>query len=89
MQAKFSPSVQEEITKIRKKDRKLYERIEKQINFFELNPFHPSLRRHKLTGKYENVWSISINMSVRMIYILIDEDTAYFIQIGKHEEVYS
>lgn len=89
MHAKFSPVVQKEILKIQKKDRKLFEKIEKQIIFFESNPSHPSLRHHKLSGKYENVWSISITMSIRMTYILIDENTAYFVQIGTHEEVYS
>ncbi len=88
MIAKFSPLVQNELKKIYQKERKLTTRIEKQLSLFEENPKHPSLRTHKLSGSMNNLWSISITMNIRMVYILIDEDTALFIQIGTHEEVY-
>lgn len=88
MKAKFSPFVQKEIIKIRQKDRKLSDKIEKQIERFEENPKHPSHRLHKLTGNLENMWSISIARNFRMIYILINEDIVYFIDIGTHDEVY-
>jgi mRNA-degrading endonuclease YafQ of YafQ-DinJ toxin-antitoxin module len=40
-----------------------------------------------LTGKNEPVWSISITMSIRMLYKIIGEDY-YLMDIGTHEEVY-
>lgn len=88
MKAKFSPIVQKEIIRIRQKNKKLVERIEKQIALFEENPKHPSLRIHKLTSARENMWSISITMSIRMVYILVEEDHALFVKIGTHEQVY-
>jgi addiction module RelE/StbE family toxin len=88
MKAKFSPLVQKEIIKIRKIDRKLANRIEKQMALFEENPKHPSLRTHKLTGNLSNMRSISITMSIRMVYILIEEKRALFVKIGTHKEVY-
>lgn len=88
MNAKFSPFVQKEIIKIQKKDRKLAEKIQKQVVLFESNPRHPSLRLHKLSGAIENQWSISITMSIRIVYVLINENTALFIKIGTHDEVY-
>ncbi|MDO8657410.1 MAG: type II toxin-antitoxin system mRNA interferase toxin, RelE/StbE family [Candidatus Levybacteria bacterium] len=88
MKAKFSPLVQKDIIKIQKKNKNLADRIEKQIALFEKNPKHPSLRTHKLTGSLGNLRSISISMSIRMIYILLDEDTALFVKIGIHDEVY-
>ncbi len=88
MIAKFSPLVQNDLKKIYKKERKLAIRIEKQIELFEEDPRHPSLRTHKLSGKISNMWSISIAISIRMVYILIDKDTALFIKIGTHDEVY-
>ena len=87
MKAKFSPLVQKEITIIWKRDRKLAEKIEKQITLFEENPNHPSLRLHKLSGSIDNMWSISITMSIRMVYI-IEANYALFIKIGTHSEVY-
>ncbi len=88
MNAKFSPAVQNEIIKIQKKEKSLADRIEKQIALFEENPKHPSLRTHKLSSTINNMWSISITMSIRMIYIIVDEDIALFIKIGTHDEVY-
>jgi addiction module RelE/StbE family toxin len=89
MKAKFSPSIQKELIKIYKQNKNLSSRIEKQISLFEENPKHPSLRTHKLISSTENIWSISINMSIRMVYILLDDDHAIFIKIGTHDQVYS
>ena len=88
MKTKISPLVQKEIINIQRKDKKLANRIEKQILLFEENPKHPSLRVHKLSGNRENMWSISITMSIRMVYLLIEDDLAIFIKIGTHEQVY-
>lgn len=88
MKAKFSPLVQNEIRKIQKKEKSLALRIEKQIALFEENPKHPSLRVHKLSSTIDNMWSISITMRIRMVYIQIDAKTALFIRIGTHDEVY-
>jgi addiction module RelE/StbE family toxin len=80
--------VVKELAKIKQNDKKLSERIHKQLLLFSSNPKHPSLRVHKLTGSMNNIWSISVSMSIRMVYKLIDKETTYFIDIGTHEEVY-
>ncbi|OGG11358.1 hypothetical protein A2Z00_04675 [Candidatus Gottesmanbacteria bacterium RBG_13_45_10] len=88
MKAKFSPLVQKTITQIYKKDKKLAEKIQRQILLFESNPKHPSLRLHKLSGTLDNMWSLSITTSIRMVYRLMGQKTAYFVDIGTHDEVY-
>lgn len=88
MKAKLSPLVQQKLTHLYKKDKKLVSRIEKQIKLFESNPKHPSLRTHKLTGNLTNRWSISISRELRMVYLMLDEDIAYFVDLGAHDEVY-
>ncbi len=88
MKAKLSPVIQKEIIRVRQKDRKLADRIEKQIALFEENPKHPSLRTHKLSGSIDNMWSISITMSIRMVYVLVKKDHALFVKIGTHDQVY-
>ena len=88
MNIQFSSSVTKELIKIKRKDKRLIENMEKQLHIFQTNPKHPSLRVHKLTGKLTDAWSISITMKIRMIYHLIDETTAYFFDIGTHDEVY-
>lgn len=88
MKAKFSESIQRELIQIYKKNRKLSDRIEKQIQLFKENPNHPSLRTHKLSGKVGDKWSISITMGIRMVYLRIDEDKVIFIKIGTHDQAY-
>ena len=89
MQIKLSPEVVRDLKKIKQKNPKLSNRIQKQLNLFSIDPKHPSLRTHKLSAKMSNLWSISITMSIRMVYRLLGEDKAYFIRIGTHDEVYS
>lgn len=79
--------VKKNISKIKKKDNLLYRKIEKQLEMLIVNPEHPSLRKHKLSGSLEDAWSISIDMNYRMLYYLIDGE-AYIFRIGKHDSVY-
>ena len=88
MHIKFSPFVNKQLSKIKQKDRKLADRIEKQLTLFTSNSKHPSLRLHKIDHSNKDIWSISITMGIRMLYTIIEEDTAYFFDIGNHEEVY-
>ena len=61
----------------------------KTLRLLELNPFHPSLRLHKLNGKLEKLYSVSINISYRIcIDFIINEDKIILIYIGKHEDTY-
>ncbi len=73
---------------MQQKDKKLADIIEKQIALFEENPKHPSLRTHKLFGTVDNMWSISITMSMRMVYVILDQHSVIFIKIDTHDEVY-
>ena len=87
MDFEISPDLNKELKKIKTHDKQLAQKIEKQLSLFQINHFHPSLHVHKLTGNLGNIWSISIDMSIRMLYIL-DNDRAYFFDIGTHDQVY-
>ncbi len=53
------------------------------------NPFHPSLRLHKLKGNLAEFHSVSIDMSCRMVIEFIIQDEQIIpIDIGSHDEVY-
>lgn len=88
MTIRFSPDVIKSLRKIKRTDTKLLFKIQKQLSLFSKNPKHSSLRLHKLSGKLQNRWSISITRTIRIVYILLNTDTAYFIAIGTHDEVY-
>jgi len=61
----------------------------KTLKLLELNPFHPSLRLHKLKGKLSNIYSVSINITYRIsIDFIIKEDKVIPINIGKHDDIY-
>lgn len=36
----------------------------------------------------KNRWSISLSRSLRMVYVILENDEAYFITIGTHDKVY-
>ena len=84
---KFSSDFRKKLKVIRKRDNKLFKKIQKQLKLFQINPRHKSLRLHKVTRDVKSVWSISIDMNVRMLYIDSDE-AFYFFALGSHDEVY-
>lgn len=56
----------------------------KKEALFRVNPFHPSLRLHKLKGKLEGLWSISIDMKHRIIFKPLEDGVVLFVSIGGH-----
>ena len=67
----------------------LLQQYEKTLKLLEKNPFHPSLRLHKLEGKLSNFYSVSINMIYRISLDFIMKENAIIpINVGKHDEVY-
>jgi addiction module RelE/StbE family toxin len=88
MKVKISPDLQKKLTKLNRENPALFKKVIKQLKLFSNNPKYPSLRVHKLSGKLENMWSISITDSIRMTYLLIDGNEAIFFDIGTHNQVY-
>lgn len=67
----------------------LIQKYAKTVTLLETNPFHPSLRLHKLSGKQKNSYSVSIDLSYRVVLDLIVENSQIvLIDIGSHDEVY-
>lgn len=88
MHVKFSPNAAKELKLIKRNDKKLAQKIERQILLFISNPKHPSLRIHKLTGRKHDIFSLSVTMGIRMLYKIIDKNIIYFTNIGTHDQVY-
>lgn len=87
----FSPKCQKILVRIKKRNESLFDKVEKQLLLFQTVPNHPSLRLHKLSGAQDDVWSISINMSYRLLFYYRQagkEKRVVFFAVGKHEEVY-
>lgn len=48
------------------------------------NPFHPSIRLHKLKGRLQGAWSISLDRKYRIIFKPREDGSVMFADIGKH-----
>ena len=61
----------------------------KVLQLLEMNPYHPSLRLHRLRGRLRDLHSVSVNLSYRVtIVFLVEEETIIPVSIGSHDEVY-
>jgi len=59
-----------------------------KVEIFIHNPFHSSLKTHKLSGSLEGYWSFSIEYNLRVIFYFNADNNAVFADIGTHDEVY-
>ena len=61
----------------------------KALQLLQVNPFHPSLRLHALSGRLKGIYSISINLSYRItLELLIQDAEVVLINIGDHDALY-
>jgi len=85
----YTESYIKKASKFIKKHPDLLPQYEKTLKLLEENPYHPSLRLHKLEGKLSDLYSISINMVYRItLDFIIEKDNIILVNVGKHEEVY-
>lgn len=78
--------------RFRKQYRKLPERLrsraDERLLLFARSPAHPLLHNHELHGAYAGCRSINISGDYRAVYILADPDTALFVAIGTHHDLF-
>lgn len=79
-------SFQKKYQKLAAKQRRLSQVVDDKIELFTVNPQHPSLRLHKLSGQLEQ-WSISVKQDLRLIFQYVD-DGILLVDLGSHDEVY-
>ena len=60
----------------------------KLISFFEKDPFHSTLKTHKLSGKLKGQWAFVVEYDCRVIFEFIGKNKVALIDIGTHDEVY-
>lgn len=59
------------------------------VELFVKNPFHPSLKTHKLTGKLHGLWAFSAGDDCRIVFKFLNENkSVLLIDIGTYDEVY-
>jgi addiction module RelE/StbE family toxin len=86
MQVRFSPDFDKQF--IRRLTARQRIKALDMIELFQDEPFHKDLRNHSLKGEWFNHRSISISSDLRMHFQMLDNETAYFVAIGTHEQLY-
>ena len=85
----FPQSYRKRAQKFFKKHPQVRKQYDKVIQILELNPYHPSLRLHGLSGRLKGLSAVSINMSYRIVIkLIIKDDEIIFVDIGDHDKVY-
>ena len=70
---------------LKKLDRSLQEKAIATESLFKDNPLHPSLRLHPLKGRLKGLWSISVTLSIRIIFQRFSAGEIVFLSIGRHD----
>ncbi|HAK78007.1 MAG TPA: plasmid stabilization protein [Runella sp.] len=77
------------LEKFKKQHPELKNQYAKTIQLLEQNPYHPSLRLHKLQGNLQAFYSISLNMKYRILLdFIIKDDQIILLDIGSHDYLY-
>lgn len=84
----FSSSFKRAFKKLIKGNPNVKKTFWQKVEIFINNPFHQSLKTHKLSGNLKDLWSFSIEYDVRVIFYFEDEEKIVFINIGSHDQVY-
>lgn len=66
----------------------LAKRFEERYDLFVEDQSHEQLKDHPLTGKLKGNRAFSVTGDIRVVYYIFEE-TAYFIDIGTHNQVYA
>lgn len=86
MPKKYSYTVSKRFVKNWSKlDLKIKNKIVGKIDIFLGDPYLPSLKTHKLTGKLKDFWSFSVSYQLRILFRFCQDNIIEFIDIGGHE----
>jgi mRNA-degrading endonuclease YafQ of YafQ-DinJ toxin-antitoxin module len=85
----YTPSYNKRAARFIRKHPDLIPQYEKTLKLLEIDPFHPSLRLHRLKGSLSDLHSVSINISYRItLELVILGHEIIPVDVGSHDEVY-
>jgi len=67
---------------------KIQKKFKERRNLFSIEPNSRILNIHKLSGKYNDMWSINITGDYRAIFDKQENGIIIFINIGTHSELF-
>ena len=85
----YTPGYNKRAARFIRKHPDLVSQYEKTLKLLEIDPFHPSLRLHRLRGRLSELHSISINISYRItLELVLQGHEIVPVDVGSHDEVY-
>ena len=84
----FSSHFKKSLKKKIKRNPVLEEVFLEKLKLFCSNPFHPSLRTHKLTGELNKLHSFSLGYDLRVIFYFVRKSEVIFRKYWHTDEVY-
>ena len=85
----FTAQYEKRAARFLKRHPELEKQYLKTLQLLELNPQHPSLRLHPLSGSLQGLHSVSINLSYRItLELLIQDEEIIPVNVGDHDAVY-
>jgi mRNA-degrading endonuclease YafQ of YafQ-DinJ toxin-antitoxin module len=88
MEVSFSSAFKRAFKKRIKGNENLESKFWQKLEIFTSDPYNPSLRTHKLSGKLKDLWSFTVDYNVRTLFYLTEDNKAILVDFGSHDEVY-
>jgi len=60
--------------------------FEKRIILFIKDPFHPTLRTHKLSGNLDEYYSFYLRDGFRVLFVFETKNVALLVNVGSHDD---
>lgn len=70
----YTPQYEKRAVSFFKRHPEMEKQYLKTLKLLEINPHHPSLRLHALSGRLDGLHSVSINLSYRITLELLIQD---------------
>lgn len=82
MHVEYSPEFLKRAARL---PRQIVELFYRKEALFRIDSYHPSLDTHKLHGKDDGSYALSINRKYRVKFIFLPDGGALFFDIGTHD----
>lgn len=71
----------------------LLDDLDAALRQLEADPYHPSLRTHRLSGDFDGCWACSAGYDFRIVFEFVrgpkgTETEIHLLNVGTHDEVY-
>jgi addiction module RelE/StbE family toxin len=89
----WSSTFTRSLKRLLRRNPQLRKSIEQTLQQLSKEPFHSSLRTHKLKGELSDKWACSIDYSNRILFKFVknsdsSEEEILLLTLGSHDEVY-